>query len=85
MGFLAPGILAGLIAIGLPVYLHLLRQHKTTPQPFSSLMFFERRVQSSIRHRRLKYRVLFALRALFVALLIFAFARPYLPFTSVAA
>ena len=85
MGFLAPGILAGLIAIGLPVYLHLLRQHKTTPRPFSSLMFFERRVQSSIRHRRLKYRVLFALRALFVALLIFAFARPYLPFTSVAA
>ena len=85
MGFLAPGILAGLIAIGLPVYLHLLRQHKTVPRPFSSLMFFERRVQSSIKHRRLKYRILFVLRALFVALLIFAFARPYLPFTSVAA
>jgi hypothetical protein len=85
MGFIAPGILAGLIAIGLPIYLHLLRQHKTVPRPFSSLMFFERRVQSSIKHRRLKYRILFALRALFVALLIFAFARPYLPFTSVAA
>jgi len=85
VGFLAPGILAGLIAIGLPVYLHLLRQHKTTPRPFSSLMFFERRVQSSIKHRRLKYRVLFALRALFVALLIFAFARPFLPFSSVSA
>jgi hypothetical protein len=85
MGFLAPGILAGLLAIGLPIYLHLLKQHKTTPRPFSSLMFFERRVQSSIQHRRLKYHLLFALRALFVALLIFAFARPYLPFSSVSA
>ena len=32
------------------------------PMPFSSLMFFERRTQSSIKHRRLKYLLLFALR-----------------------
>ncbi len=48
--------------IGLPVWLHLLKQHKTTPLPFSSLMFFERRTQSSIKHRRLQYLLLFALR-----------------------
>ena len=42
-------------------------------------------MQSSIKHRRLKYHLLFALRALFVALLIFAFARPYLPLSSVSA
>jgi hypothetical protein len=78
MGFLAPWFLAGLAAVGLPVWLHLLRKHKATPMPFSSLMFFERRTQSSIKHRRLRYLILFALRALLFALLAVAFAHPYL-------
>lgn len=77
MGFLAPWFLAGLAAIGLPVWLHLLRRHRTTPVPFSSLRFFERRTQSSVRHRRLRYLLLFALRALMVALLALAFADPF--------
>jgi hypothetical protein len=84
MGFLAPWLLAGVAAVGLPIYLHLLRQHRTTPKPFSSLMFFERRIQSSIQHRRLKYRVLLALRALFLILLMLAFGRPYLESTGIA-
>jgi hypothetical protein len=47
-------------------------------------MFFERRQQSSIKHRRLKYLLLFALRCAFVALLVLAFARPYVHSRSVA-
>ena len=78
MGFLAPWALAGILAVGLPVWLHLLRKHKTTPLPFASLMFFERRTQSSIKHRRLQYLLLLALRAAVIALLAFAFARPFL-------
>jgi hypothetical protein len=78
MGFLAPWFLAGLAAVGLPVWLHLLRKHKATPVPFSSLMFFERRTQSSIKHRRLRYLILFALRSLLFVLLALAFAHPYL-------
>ncbi|HEY7387671.1 MAG TPA: BatA domain-containing protein [Bryobacteraceae bacterium] len=78
MGFLAPLFLGGLAAIGLPVWLHLLRKHKTTPTPFSSLMFFERREQSSIKHRRLRYLVLFALRTLLIILIALAFAQPYI-------
>ena len=42
MGFLAPWFLAGAVALGLPVWLHMLQKHKTTPLPFSSLMFFEK-------------------------------------------
>ena len=42
MGFLTPLFLGGLVAVGLPVWLHLLRKHRTTPTLFSSLMFFER-------------------------------------------
>src|ERR1700734_1949336 len=84
MGFLAPWALAGLAAVTLPLWLHLLRKHKTTPLPFSSLMFFERRTQSSIKHRRLKYLLLFALRCAFIALLVLAFARPYIHSATIA-
>jgi hypothetical protein len=78
MGFLSPWFLAGLAAIGLPLWLHLLRQFKRTPQPFSSLMFFERRVQSSVRHRRLRYLTLLALRLALLVLLALAFANPFI-------
>jgi len=54
VGFLTPWFLAGLAAVGLPVWLHLLKKHRNVPMPFSSLMFFERRTQSSIKHRRLQ-------------------------------
>ncbi len=77
MGFLTPWFLAGAAAVGLPVWLHLLKKHKTTPLPFSSLMFFEKRTQSSIKHRRLRYLLLFALRAALIMLIVLAFAHPY--------
>jgi len=78
VGFLTPWVLGGLVAVGLPVWLHLLRKHKTTPTPFSSLMFFERRTQSSIKHHRLRFLLLFALRTLLIVLIVLAFAHPYM-------
>jgi hypothetical protein len=77
MGFFTPWFLAGAVAVGLPIWLHLLKKHKTTPLPFSSLMFFERRIQSSIKHRRLRYLVLLALRMALILLIALAFAQPY--------
>src|SRR5277367_2129730 len=85
MGFLAPWFLAALAAVGLPVYIHLLRRQTTTPRPVSSLMFFERGTQSSTRHRRLRYLLLFALRALLLLLLALVFANPFLRRSSAAA
>ncbi len=78
MGFFTPWFLAGAALVGLPVWLHLLKKHRTTPLPFSSLMFFEQRTQSSIKHRRLRYLVLFALRATLLLLIALAFAHPYI-------
>ncbi len=78
MGFFSPWFLAGLVALGLPLWLHLLRQFKRTPQPFSSLMFFERRIQSSTRHRRLRYLALLLARLALLALLALAFANPFI-------
>jgi hypothetical protein len=77
MSFLAPWFLLGLAALGVPVFVHLLRRHKTTPRPVSSLMFFERGTQSSTRHRRLSYLLLFALRSALVLLVVLAFANPF--------
>src|SRR5260370_1060875 len=78
MGFLAPWFLAGVVAVGLPVWIHLLKRHKTDPRPFPSLMFFEKREQSSVKHRRLEHILLFVLRALMLILLALLFANPFL-------
>ena len=78
MGFLAPWFLGGLAALGVPVFVHLLRRHITTPRPVGSLMFFERGTQSSTRHRRLKHLLLFALRFSLVLMVVVAFANPFL-------
>ena len=85
MGFFAPWFLAGLLAVGLPVYVHLLRRQTTVPRRVSSLMFFEPGTQSSVRHRRLRHYLLFALRTLLVLLLVLTFAQPFLRHKSVLA
>jgi Aerotolerance regulator N-terminal/von Willebrand factor type A domain len=77
MGFLAPWFLGGLAALGVPVFVHLLRRHVTTPRPVSSLMFFERGIQSSTRHRQLKHLLLFSLRFALVLIVVLAFANPF--------
>jgi hypothetical protein len=78
MGFLAPWFLGGLAALGVPVFVHLLQKHVTIPRPVSSLMFFERGTQSSTRHRRLRYLLLFALRFALLLLVVLAFADPFI-------
>ncbi len=78
MGFLSPWFLAGVAAVGLPIWLHLLKRHKTDPKPFPSLMFFEKREQSSVVHRRLDHILLFILRTAMLVLLALLFANPFI-------
>ena len=78
MGFLAPWFLAGVAAVGLPIWIHLLKRHRTDPRLFPSLMLFEKREQSSVKHRRLEYLLLFALRAAMLVLLALLFANPFI-------
>jgi len=82
VGFLAPWFLAGVAVVGLPFWIHLLRQYRSTPHPFSSLMFFERRTQSSIKHRRLRHLVLLSLRVALLILMALAFANPFVTRTA---
>src|ERR1700733_4467493 len=78
MGFLAPWFLAGIAAVGLPIWIHLLKRHRTDPKLFPSLMLFEKREQSSVKHRRLEHILLFALRALMILLIALLFANPFI-------
>ena len=78
MGFFSPWFLAGLLAVGLPLWLHLLKRHRNEPMRFPSLMFFERSIQSSVKHRKLMYLLLLALRLAILALLALAFANPFI-------
>jgi hypothetical protein len=76
MSFLSPWFLAGLAAVALPLWLHLLERQNPVRVPFSSLMFFQRRTERSVRHRRLRYLLLLGSRLALLAVLAFLFARP---------
>ena len=47
MGWLAPGFLLGALAIGVPIWLHLLKRSASRPRQFSSLMLFEPQQRST--------------------------------------
>jgi hypothetical protein len=79
MSLLAPLFLAGLLAVGLPLWLHRFARDTRTKQPFASLMLLEQsRIQQSREHT-LKYWLLLALRILLLLLIALTFAQPVLP------
>ena len=78
MAVLAPLFLAGLVALAVPVFLHLSQRAKQEPVRFPSLAFVRRVPFKTTERRRLRDRLLLLLRALAVALLVIAFARPFL-------
>ena len=78
MSFLAPLYVAGLLAISLPILFHLIRRTPRGRQEFSSLMFLTPSPPTITRRSRLSNIFLLLLRAAALALLAFAFARPFL-------
>jgi hypothetical protein len=77
VGFLAPLFLAGLAALAIPVLVHLTHREKREPVAFPSLMFLQQVPFRSRERQRIRHWLLFALRAAAVALLVAAFARPF--------
>jgi hypothetical protein len=77
MSLLAPLYVAGLLAVALPVVFHLIRRTPRGRQDFSSLMFLSPSPPTITRRSRLSNIVLLLLRAAALALLAFAFARPF--------
>ena len=78
MTFLTPLFLLGLAALAIPVLIHLTQRERTTVVEFPSLMFLKKIPYESVKRRRLRDLLLLALRAAALALIIAAFARPFL-------
>jgi hypothetical protein len=78
LSFLVPAFLAGLAAIAIPVIIHLTRRQAQRTQEFPSLMFLARIPHESTSRRRIHRWPLLLMRCAALALLVFAFSRPFL-------
>src|SRR6187401_1484987 len=76
MSLLATAFLLGLLAIGLPWWLHRLSSDNPNKQKFSSSMFLEPGEPRRVLAKKVQYLLLLALRILVLALLALAFAQP---------
>lgn len=76
MTLLAPLFLAGLLAIGLPIWLHRLSSTNPNRQRFSSLMFLEAGEPRRVLAKTLQYLLLLAIRIAVLVLLVLAFMQP---------
>jgi hypothetical protein len=77
MAFLLPLFLAGLAALAVPVAIHLIQREKKQIIAFPSLMFVRRVPYESVRRRKIRHWALLAMRLAALALIVAAFARPF--------
>jgi hypothetical protein len=85
LSFLAPLFFAGLVALAIPVLIHLTHRQKATVVPFPSLMFVQKVPFKSMRRQKIRHWMLFLLRCAALVLLVLAFARPFFTQASIAA
>ncbi len=76
MGFLAPAFWLGLLAVSVPLIIHLIGRRRLRRQPFPTLAFFKRLQMTKMRRLRLKGLLLLLMRSLTLMLLAVAFLRP---------
>ena len=77
MSFLAPLFLVALAGLAIPVLLHLTQREKKQIVHFPSLMFVRRIPYQSVRRRKIHNWLLLFVRLAALALIILAFARPF--------
>ena len=77
MSLLAPLFLLGLAGLAIPVLVHLTERQRRNVIEFPSLMFLRRIPFRSTQRRKIHHWFLLAIRALALALLVVAFARPF--------
>ena len=79
MTFLYPSFLWALLALSIPVIIHLFNFRKTTRVFFSNNRFLKHVKEVTTAKRRLKHYLILASRLLFLLFLILAFAQPVIP------
>jgi hypothetical protein len=85
MSFLTPLFLVGLAGIAIPVIIHLIQKERKNVVAFPSLMFLRRIPYQSVNRRRIRNWPLLLLRLAALALIVMAFARPFLRREALAA
>ena len=85
MSFLTPLFLLGLAALAVPVLIHLTQRERKSVVEFPSLMFLRKIPYESVQRRRIRDWLLLALRLAAIALIVFAFSRPFLRGSELAA
>jgi hypothetical protein len=79
MNFLYPSFLFGLMAVSVPIAIHLFNFRRTRRVFFTNVALL-RNVQTETKSfRRLKHWLILACRCLFLACLVLAFAQPFIP------
>ena len=85
MSFLTPLFWAGLGLLAVPIIIHLTQRQRSEVTAFPSLMFLRKVPFKTSNRRRIRHPLLFALRCLAIALVVAAFARPFVQAGSAAA
>lgn len=76
MGFLAPAMLIGASAAGIPLALHFFYRARYRPVPWGAMKFLRLAVEQTSRRLKFQELILLLLRILLMCLLAFALARP---------
>lgn len=79
MSFLYPSFLWGLLALAIPIIVHLFNFRRARKIYFSNVSFLENVKESSSSKLKLKYLLVLASRLLLITFLVLAFAQPFLP------
>ena len=79
MQFVYPVFLFGLIAISIPVIIHLFNFRRFRKVVFTNIRFLKEIKQQSQKHRNIKHLIVLLTRILAISSLVFAFAQPYIP------
>jgi hypothetical protein len=85
MGWLAPAFLAGLLAVSVPVVIHMIHRERRETLAFPSLMFLRKIPYRSVRRQKIRHVLLLIVRCLAIAIVVAAFARPFFEKPLVAA
>ena len=76
MSFLSPWYLLGLLGIGIPLAIHLIRRQRAERVVLPTVRFLKRAPKKQVYFQKIQQWLLLAVRISIVALLAFAFARP---------
>lgn len=85
MHFVNPLFLFGLLAISIPVIIHLFNFRKFRKVYFTNVRFLQELRQQTQKQSQLRHLLILAMRILAIASIVFAFSRPYIPYNESSA